>query len=269
MGAGFRGACQVEIARYFMAQMEWKKAQPYADEAAKTYAGWALLCASECYEGMQDWDKSEELVRAAAERYDDGVVRWYYWCRRTGKGDIQSAEKLVRKHINSLDDHFSQQDLTFFATFYVLAKEPAKALEMFAALSKQAPSETVSLLRMTLLDELSKAEDRNAIMKTLAGKDTPYGNMVKLFSDCLAKDEKGKLDGEAVEKIMKTVPADAVVDANYFVGKFLQQRGHKEEGVKYLQRSASGKNARSFLVKLLAVAELRDQGIEPEKGDQK
>jgi len=260
---------QVEIARYFMAQMEWKKAQPYADEAAKTYAGWALLCASECYEGMQDWDRSEELVRAAAERYDDGVVRWYYWCRRTGKGDVQSAEKLVRKHINSLDDHFSQQDLTFFATFYVLAKEPAKALEMIAALSKQAPSETVNLLRMTLLDELSKTEDRNAIMKTLAGKDTPYGNMVKLFSDCLAKDEKGKLDGEAVEKIMKTVPADAVVDANYFVGKFLQHRGHKEEGVKYLQRSASGKNARSFLVKLLAVAELRDQGIEPEKGVQK
>jgi tetratricopeptide (TPR) repeat protein len=252
-----------------MGQKEWKKAQPYADAAAGTYAGWALLCASECYEGMEEWDRSEELVRAAAERYDDGRIRWYYWCRRTGKGDVQAAEKLVRKQIDSLDDHYSRQDLTNFATFYVLTKEPEKALEMIAALGKQAPSETVTLLHMTVLDGLGKTEDRNAAMKTLAAKDTPYGRLVKLFSDCLAKGEKGKLEGEAVEKILKTVPADAVVDANYFVGKFLEHRGHKEEAVKYLQRSASGKNARSFLVKMLATAELRDQAIEPEKGDQK
>lgn len=59
---------RVDIARHFMGRKEWDKARPYADAAAQTYAGWAMLCAAECYEGLEDWDKAEHgaLILAIA-----------------------------------------------------------------------------------------------------------------------------------------------------------------------------------------------------------
>jgi tetratricopeptide (TPR) repeat protein len=45
---------RVEIANYYMTNRQWEKAQPYAEAAAETWAGWAMQCAVRCYEGMKD-----------------------------------------------------------------------------------------------------------------------------------------------------------------------------------------------------------------------
>src|SRR5713101_5027550 len=72
---------RVEIAKHLMSHKEWEKAQPYAEAAAHTWAHWAMLCASECYEGMEDWEKSEQWIRRAAERYSSASISWFLWCK--------------------------------------------------------------------------------------------------------------------------------------------------------------------------------------------
>ena len=66
----------------------WAKAQPYAEAAAQTWAGWAMQCAVRCYEGMKDWERAELWVRRLSERYPDSSLRaWLNFCKRTGHGD--------------------------------------------------------------------------------------------------------------------------------------------------------------------------------------
>ena len=59
------------IALHFIERKQWEKAEPYAEEAAKTGAGWAVLSAAACQEGLQNWDAAEEHVREAASNYSD------------------------------------------------------------------------------------------------------------------------------------------------------------------------------------------------------
>jgi tetratricopeptide (TPR) repeat protein len=96
---------QVEIARYFMSLKHWKKAQPYADAAAETWAEWAMRCASECHQGLGNWVKSEELIRQVAERYPMARFDWAYWCARTGRGNLMQAQSA-----RALNDADGQED---------------------------------------------------------------------------------------------------------------------------------------------------------------
>ena len=62
-GAGVRQT----IALHFMEHKQFEKAEPYAEEAAKSGSAWALLTAGACQEGLQDWDAAEE--HAAQRRH--------------------------------------------------------------------------------------------------------------------------------------------------------------------------------------------------------
>ncbi len=85
------------IALHFMERKQWEKAEPYAEEAAKTGAGWAMLTAGACQEGLKNWDAAEEHVRNAATTYSDGRLAWYCFCRRTGHGDLDSARQTATR----------------------------------------------------------------------------------------------------------------------------------------------------------------------------
>lgn len=79
----------------------WKKAEPYALEAAGSYSAWGLLQASRVYEGMQDWRKSEEFVSQASQAYPSGMngSEWFEWTVRTGRGDRQAAHAIAERSI--------------------------------------------------------------------------------------------------------------------------------------------------------------------------
>src|SRR5690606_20789468 len=71
---------------------EYAKAKPHALEAAQTYSGWGLLCASRICEGLGHWEESEQWVRACCDSYPTSSgYRLYFWCRRTGRGDVDTA----------------------------------------------------------------------------------------------------------------------------------------------------------------------------------
>ena len=85
---------QSDIAWHFMHKRQWKRALPYATGAAESYSGWGLLCAAACHEGLQEWDKAEEYLHAAADRYGAACIEWYFFCRRTGHGDLAACARI-------------------------------------------------------------------------------------------------------------------------------------------------------------------------------
>ncbi len=80
----------------------WKKAEPYALQAAGSYSAWGLLQASRVYEGMQDWPKSEGFVSQASQAYPSGAngSEWFEWTVRTGRGDRQAAHAIAQRSID-------------------------------------------------------------------------------------------------------------------------------------------------------------------------
>ena len=58
--------------------------------AAETWPKWGMNCACRCYEGL-DWTKAKLSSGQEAERYPNSDwANWYFFCKRTGKGDLST-----------------------------------------------------------------------------------------------------------------------------------------------------------------------------------
>ncbi len=89
---------QAQLAKGYAHFGEYRKAYPLAAKAARTYSGWGLLGASSVCEALGEWDESEQWVRACCESYPSSSgYRWYFWCRRTGRGDVDGAGQLAEQ----------------------------------------------------------------------------------------------------------------------------------------------------------------------------
>lgn len=122
---------QVQIANYFMDKGEWQKAEPFAKEAAQTWAGWAMLCAVKCYEGMEDWGNAELWIRRLSERYDGNINEWYFWCKRTGHGRADEAYALLSSKLRLSESSQDDEEKRGAAVIYLLNGEKTKAFSLF------------------------------------------------------------------------------------------------------------------------------------------
>lgn len=73
---------RVQIAEYYMKDQKWKEAEPYALEAAESYAAWAMWTAVKCYEGQGDLKSAEVWVRRIAQRYQPEAYE--AWLKKHG-----------------------------------------------------------------------------------------------------------------------------------------------------------------------------------------
>lgn len=84
------------LAGGFIEQGKWKKALPHAQSAGQTWSGWGLAAAGQVTEGLAMWEESEQWMREASKNYPSSSGHeWYFWCRRTGRGDVESARALA------------------------------------------------------------------------------------------------------------------------------------------------------------------------------
>ena len=85
---------RVAIANFYMAKKEYEKALPFADEAAQSWAEWAMRAASLCHEKLEHWQESEMWAQRISDRYAGVSREWYHWCLRTGRGKLMDGAAL-------------------------------------------------------------------------------------------------------------------------------------------------------------------------------
>lgn len=160
---------RAELANYFMDKKEWKKALPYANQAAQTGAYWAMQCASECHEGLGDWKEAEGLVRQISERYDSGALEWFYWCVRTGHGDIEAARELAKKSVEQAAESSDIGLLYYAAFFYLLDEKHKDAMQILRKLEgSEETSPFVLLWEAVAADEMKDSKTRDDLLRRLA-----------------------------------------------------------------------------------------------------
>jgi tetratricopeptide (TPR) repeat protein len=235
---------QVEIANDLMKRGRWTEAKKYADAAAETGAAWAMTCASECYEGLKDWERAELWIRQTAERYPkSSAAAWYRFCKRTGHGDIEAAHAFALTYMPAAradrpDPRRLQQD-GFALWASGSAKEALDALDQVARVQRNPENSIAAFL---LADELGDKVRRDRLLEEMCTnlqRQTPRMAAIgRMMRDALAHDGKGSLDLAAVEKLLGAMPVRTRGNADFLVGRFLLNRGQAESARKYLQRAA-------------------------------
>lgn len=95
-------ATQARLARWHMDRGEFEQALPWAERAADSGAANAMQTLAACYEALNRMDEAEAMIRRMAHRYDTSVIDWYFWCQRTGHGDVEAAEALAAEALDAL-----------------------------------------------------------------------------------------------------------------------------------------------------------------------
>ena len=234
---------QVDIANDLMKRGRFADAKKYAEAAAETWAGWAMICASECNEKLKDWERAELWVRRAAERYPrSNGASWYRFCKRTGHGDIQAARAFADASMPGAADRPDPAGLQRDG-FSLWASGSAKqALESLEQAARAQPTAANAIAAFLLADELGEKARRDRLLEELCTKlQRQVPRMVaigRMMRDALAGGGKGALDLAAVDKVLGDMPAKTRGNAEFLVGRFLLNRGQPESARKYLQRAA-------------------------------
>ncbi|QDU11900.1 tetratricopeptide repeat protein [Gimesia aquarii] len=252
---------QSKLAHYHMERGEWELAKPYAMKAAATYSGWGLQCAAKCYEGLGDLKQAEAFRRACSMRYKSSAADWYFWCVRTGQGDIESARQLAEKYLLANPD-VNNLDLRMqIGVFQTIQGAKKQAFDIFQTAFKKYRDAYCGLHAALLADELEFTDQRDNLLKQVSqqwNKDFAKAELSNLFQRNLQKQDSTDWRPICFQSLIAQVSNGSPTNYYYFAGKFLEQRGQSELAEKYLQLAATS----PMFVKyncVLAVHHLRTQ----------
>ena len=266
-------AVQSEIAWHFMWQKEWEKALPYAKGAADSYSSWGLLCAADCQEGLQHWDEAEKHNRACSERYRSHSLRWYFFCRRTGEGNLEEARRLAQAFVKNLAQLFpSEVNHTDLAAFYLLEGEAEKAVpQLEQALAKEINIYDVLWLAL-VADQLKDVQKRDAALnrvKILSVKKdeaaaAPQGvsGLVDLIQKDLVQGGKGHVDLEAADKLAARLEGVDRFAFHFLLAEYLHLHGQRENADRYWKQCMGWPNV-AVPYRTFAGAMLVEHNVKP------
>lgn len=222
---------RVTIARHYMAAKNPKKAEPYADAAAESFAGWALLCAAECKVRLEKWDDAKAYYAAVAGRYPDNVFAWYFAARAYPKLDRVGSTAVVKEYVDGLRP-LPPLQAGWVARYHLGEGRPKDAL---AALGKAAPAPQNRIVAALVADELGDKATRDASVKALGElAPDPRGEYEYLraalavrLAEWVGKDIVP--DAAATAAVLKNLSPRDRADVAFFVGWYLSNRGKKEQ----------------------------------------
>lgn len=265
---------QVRIANYYIKKRNWKKARTYADEAAQTWAAWAILKSAECAEAMQDWTTAEELYAAVGQRYENQAAEWYLFCKRTGQGRQQPALDLAMSFVRRAESDNPPYEVDKASVVRILNKQYKEAADDLDKSFRLWSNCGTGLQAALQYDEVGDTQSRDRIMARIKElRDTFYENtpitqawlaMCDLIREHWANPESSKIEVAALEKIVQRAPPDQQTEVLYWAGQILERVGQGDEAVKYWKRCmGTGLTNLGGQLRTLAGAALWDHSITP------
>lgn len=256
-------AC-ARLANWMMDRGEWTEAEPYARRAGQSYSSMGLQSAARCMELQDRWEEAERIYRAKAERYDSDWLDWYFFCRRTGHGDLEAASAFCQRQQRSLTE--SERNVQQVAFYHYLEGDHANALrihESYRIDKDEGPYATICTL--LLLDEMKRTEDRDKVANTVLTDDESgsFGLLCDLVRRPRGANAKSLSDAELELCYVYAVTEPRATNAAYLIGRLLLNRGERDRAVVWLQRAATSPRT-SLWMCTLAGADLTRLGVEIE-----
>lgn len=252
-----------QIARTLMSRGLFQEALPYAERAAQSGSGWGMQCLADCYEGLSDWEQAEAYHRYASERYEATRATWYLWCRRTNRGDVEAARRLVAPLLSDKPGEADPLWRFFRATDEYLNDHPEQAYRLYreAGLGSGGSAHLHAAL---LAAELNMVKERDECLKIAVAKtrfdDRDFSQELALAIQTALQDPDWQPNEAVLDWLIqsgwgKGTPADD----GFYIGKTLLLKGHQSKALRYLRLAATTKSVHQYAV-LLAAHELHKLG---------
>lgn len=233
------GHVQMEIAKALMRKGEWKKASRFAKGAAATGAAWGLQTAARCAEGLGDWESAEALTSSMSIRYEG--INWYFWCARTGRGDIEKAKAVAASYWVSLTEPLGYAETRELAARQILEGKEAEAVETFANAAKRGDA-LAALFAAVLADDLGEQELRNAMLveaEKKAENNECHIEFLNQINGTLTAEERGRWNPRDFERMVVVTREADIPYLYYFAARFLDHRGQPELAEEYMRCAAT------------------------------
>jgi hypothetical protein len=257
---------------------QWEEAQPYAEAAAQSWAEWAMLCAVDCYEGMEEWEQAEAWVRRVSERYPNpSWAKWFLWCHRTGHGDLDAARRWVERLAGAMGEGPGEDGNELLGYIHLLCGEPKQALEDFKngeVAFEEGYDGPAAIIKALLADQLGDARLRDETLERvctdLKDKAPKTIQVCQMFRDVLSRGMDAQLDLAAVDPIIESSTPGGREVIEFLVGWFVNQHGNPEAARAYWRRCAASPNTyvwfRSLAIQMLRADEANQVEIGPRPG---
>ncbi|AMV22498.1 NPCBM/NEW2 domain-containing protein [Planctomyces sp. SH-PL14] len=250
-----------EIADWYMEQKQWQAAKPYALRAANSYSEWGLRCAVECCEGLGEWNEAEGFQKAISQRYADEWAGWYFWCRRTGRGNATAALDACFQYVSRLSPQ-QRRNLSGISLVYQLEGDLKQALEHRPDINSVTPPD-LALRSIVILDQMNETEERDKGARMVLAQGGEDG--ATLLCEQLLRSGRGAPPfSEAEARYCQTFLVSGygiLTDRAWCLGRLLLTRNRRKEAVEWLKRAAGSPTTdRDSCV--LASAELIRLGID-------
>lgn len=248
---------RVQIADSLMAQGELEEARKYAEDAAETWAGWAMLRAGKANEQLKDWERAELWFQRLSERYPrTSWDEWHMFCQRTGRGDGANARALAAAVVSQ-----AAASPELIGYFHWLDGDASRAVGPLASSYKAEPSPLKGLGLMIVFDKAGEAQRRDDLLAALIEELSEYAPnttaLCVLLRDSLAKDGEEPPDPAAIEEILNLMPPDSRGNPAFIAGEFLLNRGRPQEARAFLKQSAEDTGTFVWF-RTIAAANLRE-----------
>ncbi|WP_437228476.1 tetratricopeptide repeat protein [Planctomicrobium sp. SH661] len=225
-----------QLAKSLMKEGRYVEARPHAMAAADSYSGWGLDCANQCLEGLGEWELAEEMIRNAAHRYETWYD-WYYWCRRTGHGDLEAAREFALSNIAQWSIEQREKNWSAVA-FYFLEGELDEAASILHKMSAAYPSSDAV---PSYLTHILVAQGKFEEARELWVKDFDISSNRIFFQAWFrTRENAGNVDPATLEFAEWLWPLNSAQSGiQMHIGRMLHAAGRTEEAIPWLQKAES------------------------------
>lgn len=275
---GEAGRIRAAIAGYFLGRRELERARELAEVSGeeKEYEG--MLVASAVHEVLQDWRNSEFWVEEIAKDHPIYRYQWYFWCKRTGQGNVAAANAEAgeflkdRKRWAGESTEYSRFEIP--AVIHLLREEFNEARPLFEAQLKHT-SDTWSGLHAALIADAQKdVKSRDAFLKQIFETPaTAYARrlpkrvelraVAQYIIDDLAAGGRGETSRVELDKTIGGATLTEGAHCFYLLGAYLERCGQGDAANEYWRRCMLLPPLHGFS-RTLSGAALTKKGIKPE-----
>ena len=266
------------IAKCFIRRGQFDKAAPYADKAAESWAGWAMLTEAVVKEHFNKFDDAEKLYEGVAGNYGwSSTAYWLAFCLRTGHGKKDEARKGWDDFKRRLSGNPVQSYGDIFAVIDVLDGKDADAEPIFPDSASNEPHDPwLGLCAAMEADRLGDLALRDKLLASVRQQGEqfndpvthhPRQNLIDLASllvDALKLKKPAKLDIASAERICRAGRQKQIQMASFIVGEYLSQHGKMESAAKFWLHALDDPHSGEGQTEM-AGFRLRQEAIKPEE----
>lgn len=238
-----------EIALKLRGYRRWQEALPYAEAAAESGEGWALILAGSNHEALQHWDEAEAYYRRCSARYSDAGTSWYYFCRRTGQGDPASALEPAMKVADLLKERARGGHLWHLGFLAQLENNAVQALVYLEPAAKDLPNPMVWLQTLLVAHEVKRHDVRDQFVNELIERSSKYREknqprprlaleaFARLLKAKFAKDGPLTFTDEEITAVFEKADDDQRAEVRFAIGRLLDLQGDAEQAAEYYKQA--------------------------------